>query len=69
MEIQEAIVHARQVAEKCKVENRDCACQHDELADWLEELLNYRALGSLYYFQELVKDRSNYFTFKEDKCK
>lgn len=46
MEIKEAIVHARQVANGCP-SDRDCAYQHDKLADWLEELLAYRAIGSL----------------------
>lgn len=38
MDLQEEIVHTRQVAEGCSSENRDCAYQHDKLADWLEEL-------------------------------
>lgn len=43
MDIQEAIEHARQVAEGCDAQSRDCAYQHDKLADWLEELVAYRA--------------------------
>lgn len=43
MDIKEAIIHARQVAEGCGVDSRDCAYQHDCLADWLEELVAYRA--------------------------
>ncbi len=42
MNIREAIAHAKQVAEGCSTENRDCAYQHDKLADWLEELVAYR---------------------------
>lgn len=42
MELREAIIHARQVAEGCASGNRDCAYQHDQLADWLEELQRYR---------------------------
>lgn len=38
MDIQEAIEHARQVAEGCDAQNRDCAYQHDKLADWLTVL-------------------------------
>lgn len=54
--IDEAILHARQVAEnkradKRKVQNKPdeyracekCAEEHDQLADWLEELKAYRA--------------------------
>lgn len=33
MTIDEAIAHAREVAEGCPAENRDCAYQHDKLAD------------------------------------
>lgn len=38
MELQEAINHAREVAEGCATGNKECAYQHDRLADWLEEL-------------------------------
>lgn len=46
MEIQEAIIHARQVAEGCSSDNKDCAYQHDKLADWLEELQRYQKAES-----------------------
>lgn len=42
MTLEEAIAHARQVAEGCSSENKDCAYQHDKLADWLEELQRYK---------------------------
>ena len=45
MKIEEAIEHAREVAEVCPAEDRQCAYQHDELADWLEELKAYRETG------------------------
>lgn len=45
MEINEAIEHAREVAEGCPAGDRDCAYQHDELIGWLEELKAYRATG------------------------
>lgn len=45
MNIEEAIAHAREVAEGCPAEDRQCAYQHDELADWLEELKAYRQTG------------------------
>ena len=47
MSIQEAIAHARQVAEGCGADSHDCAYQHDKLADWLEELVQLR--------QEVIK--------------
>lgn len=49
MNIEEAIAHARKVAEGCPAEDRQCAYQHDELADWLEELKAYRKLGEWIY--------------------
>lgn len=45
MSIEEAIAHAREVAEGCPAEARQCAYQHDKLADWLEELKAYRETG------------------------
>lgn len=42
MTIDEAIAHAREVAEGCPAEDRQCAYQHDKLADWLEELKAYQ---------------------------
>lgn len=45
MNLKEAIAHARDVAKNCGVEGRDCAYQHDKLADWLEELQAYRETG------------------------
>lgn len=45
MTVEEAIAHAREAAEGCSAEDRQCAYQHDELADWLEELKAYRETG------------------------
>lgn len=45
MTIEEAIEHAREVAEGCPAGDRQCAYQHDKLADWLEELKAYRETG------------------------
>ena len=54
MDLKEAIIHTRQVAEGCGVDSRDCAYQHDKLGDWLEELEAYRALGPIDHLRELV---------------
>ena len=43
--IDEAITHAEQVADRCPGEDRQCAYQHDQLADWLRELKAYKASG------------------------
>lgn len=53
MDLNEAITHARGVAEGCAAENRDCAYQHDKLADRLEELKQYRSLGPIDRLREL----------------
>lgn len=54
MDLNDAIIHTRQVAEGCGVDSRDCAYQHDKLGDWLEELQAYRAIGPLDHLRELV---------------
>ena len=49
MTIDEAIVHAREVASR-KFDDRvhciRCAEEHEQLAEWLEELKAYRAIGT-----------------------
>lgn len=47
MDLREAIIHTRQVADGCGVDSRDCAYQHDKLGDWLEELQEYRSIFSI----------------------
>lgn len=61
MTIDEAIAHAREVAKRrmAEYENhydkdthyyptqcKKCAKEHDQLAEWLEELKQYRAIGT-----------------------
>lgn len=50
MTIDEAIIHAREVASR-KFDDRihciKCAEEHEQLAEWLEELKQYRAIGTL----------------------
>ena len=54
MELQEAIEHAREVAEGCAAGNKNCAYQHDKLADWLEELKSVKdILGDEYDLDHL----------------
>ena len=59
MTIDEAIVHAREVASRRfddRVHCIRCAEEHEQLAEWLEELKAYRAIGTLEECREL-KDR------------
>lgn len=51
MTIQEAIKHAREVADKkykegflCCANSVECAKEHEQLAEWLEELQQYKAI-------------------------
>ena len=57
MTIDEAIVHAREVASR-KFDDRvhciRCAEDHEQLAEWLEELKAYRAIGTLEECREAV---------------
>lgn len=40
MTLDEAIQHCHEVAESC--ENKECALNHEQLANWLEELKCYK---------------------------
>jgi len=40
MNLQEAINHANEVAETC--DNKECANEHKQLADWLTELSEFK---------------------------
>ena len=66
MELQEAINHAREVAEGCAAGNKECAYQHDKLADWLEELKAVKAiLGDDY---ELDRLRELWEADRDKRC-
>lgn len=67
MTIQEAINHAKEVAERnrkqyinCPADRRDiehqtcemCAEEHEQLSEWLEELQQYQAIGTVEECQE-----------------
>ena len=78
MSIDEAIAHAREVAEKQKKDNDnckyksqyrckgcadyyskpciECAEEHEQLAEWLEELKAYREIGTVEECKENVLD-------------
>ena len=73
MKIDEAIAHAREVAKRRMTEYENhydkdahyypiqckkCAKEHDQLAEWLEELKQYRAIGTLEDCQAAV-ERNN----------
>lgn len=70
MTIQEAINHAKEVAEKkyaegmlCNAKSKDdtsnscikCAKAHEQLVEWLEELQQYREIGTVEEYQEAME--------------
>lgn len=70
MDIQKAIEHARDVAKEKYVEGMlchanpndeeldgciECAREHERLADWLEELKQYKQLGTLEEVREAAE--------------
>ena len=80
MTIDEAIVQAREVASR-KFDDRvhciRCAEEHEQLAEWLEELKAYRAIGTLEECREAVEKQKakkpiepdeEYGTFKCPNC-
>lgn len=46
MTLDEAIAHAREVAEDKRADCIACAEEHEQLAKWLEELRLYRVIGT-----------------------
>ncbi|MBD8915962.1 MAG: hypothetical protein EGR77_08230 [Pseudobutyrivibrio sp.] len=59
MTIDEAIAHAKEVAEvqRSNEQCNKCAKEHEQLAGWLEELKRYRELGTSEELQTM-KERS-----------
>lgn len=85
MTIDEAIVHAREVAtiqrNNKKLNdtlgpfspyyNQDCvkcAQEHDQLAEWLEELKQYRAIGTPEECQTAMEKQKKKSPIRLDKC-
>ena len=58
MTIDEAIAHAREVASR-KFDDRvhciSCAEEHEQLADWLEELKAYREIGTVEEYKSAIE--------------
>ena len=72
MTIDEAIVHAREVASR-KFDDRvhciRCAEEHEQLAEWLEELKAYRAIGTLEECREAVDKQKEMISYcDENDC-
>ena len=71
MTIDEAIVHAREVASR-KFDDRvhciRCAEEHEQLAEWLEELKQYRAIGTQDECLAAVEKQKAKKPIHNDKC-
>ena len=72
MTIDEAIVHAREVASR-KFDDRvhciRCAEEHEQLAEWLEELKAYRAIGTLEECRAAVEKQKEMIAYcDENDC-
>ena len=80
MILDEAIAHAREVAEEqrkaCDLawvwDNPDnitkCAEEHEQLAEWLEELKQYRAIGTPEECRAAVEKQKAKKPIHNDKC-
>lgn len=51
MTLDEAIDHAKEVAKRCD----KCGEEHKQLAEWLEELKQYRKLGTVEKLEKIVR--------------
>ena len=83
MDIQQAIEHAREVTKRKRAEAtnnfptlveyynecKKCADEHEQLAEWLEELKQYEQIGTLEEVREAVKTVRRYKTQYLDDMK
>ena len=53
MNLEEAIVHCRDIALNCTEEQRECALEHVQLMDWLKELKCLRKVVDKKYLDGL----------------
>ena len=72
LSIDEAIAHAREVASR-KFDDRvhciSCAEEHEQLAEWLEELKAYREIGTVEECKNSVLDIQEAYNKAIDDCK
>ena len=72
LSIDEAIAHAREVASRKfddKVHCISCAEEHEQLAEWLEELKAYREIGTVEECKNSVLDIQKAYNKAIDDCK
>ena len=82
LSIDEAIAHAREVAETCECEaskydmcdsyerevaykEGKCAREHEQLAEWLEELKAYREIGTVEGYKNAIECYTKEYTIRK----
>ena len=66
MTIFEAIKHCKDRAKKCD----ECGREHRQLQEWMEELLQYREIGTIEEFKKLMeKQKPSLREVKDEKSK
>ena len=62
----EAIEHCKDRAKKCD----ECGAEHRQLQEWMEELLQYREIGTIEEFKKLMeKQKPGLREVKDEKSK
>ena len=68
LSIDEAIAHAREVASR-KFDDRvhciSCAEEHEQLAEWLEELKAYEAIGTVEGYKNAIECYTREYTIRK----
>ena len=68
LSIDEAIAHAREVASR-KFDDRvhciSCAEEHEQLAEWLEELKAYREIGTVEGYKNAIECYTKEYTIRK----
>ena len=68
LSIDEAIAHAREVASR-KFDDRvhciSCAEEHEQLAEWLEELKAYKAIGTIEGYKNAIECYTREYTIRK----
>lgn len=69
MTLEEAIIHAEEVAEGCAVINGDLKCEseHRQLAEWLKELKEYREKNNWIPYSERPPEKEGTYFITTDK--
>lgn len=69
MTLEEAIIHAEEVSERCAVTDGDLKCEseHRQLAEWLKELKKYREENDWIPYSERPPEKESCYFITIDK--